>query len=38
MPKDKIFNDKKDLIHKCDFGKDTANGFDDMLDRSIPFY
>ena len=38
MPKDKIFNDKKDLILNFDFGKETADVFDDMLDRSVPFY
>jgi len=38
MEKDKIFNDKKDLIPDFDFGKETARVFDDMLDRSVPFY
>lgn len=38
MPKDKLFNQKKDLIPNFDFGKQTADVFDDMLDRSVPFY
>lgn len=38
MPKDKIFSEKKKLIDNFDFGKKTADVFDDMLDRSVPFY
>lgn len=36
--KDKIFRDPKDFIHDFDFGTDTAQVFDDMLTRSVPFY
>ncbi len=36
--KDKLFDDKRDLISDFNFGKDTANVFDDMLDRSVPYY
>jgi tRNA (cmo5U34)-methyltransferase len=35
---DKIFNDKKNAIDDFDFGVRTAEVFDDMLDRSVPFY
>lgn len=38
MNKDKLFNEKRDLIQNFDFGKETAAVFDDMLDRSVPFY
>lgn len=38
MSEDKIFNAKRDLIQNFDFGKETAEVFDDMLDRSVPFY
>ncbi len=38
MSQDKLFDDKRDLIQDFDFGKATANVFDDMLDRSVPFY
>ncbi|HTL71587.1 MAG TPA: carboxy-S-adenosyl-L-methionine synthase CmoA [Candidatus Eisenbacteria bacterium] len=38
MPKDEIFNQKKKLIEDFNFGKETAEVFDDMLDRSVPFY
>lgn len=38
MDEDKIFSDKRGLIQNFDFGEDTARVFDDMLDRSIPFY
>ncbi len=38
MPRDKIFRKKKVLIENFNFGKKTAKVFDDMLDRSIPFY
>jgi tRNA (cmo5U34)-methyltransferase len=38
MPKDDIFKDKRNLIGNFDFGAETARVFDDMLDRSVPFY
>lgn len=38
IPKDRIFSEKRDLVHNFDFGAATANVFDDMLDRSVPFY
>ncbi|HPF98845.1 MAG TPA: carboxy-S-adenosyl-L-methionine synthase CmoA [Kiritimatiellia bacterium] len=38
MDKDRLFAEKRDLIQNFDFGKNTANVFDDMLDRSVPFY
>lgn len=38
MSKDEIFKDKRDLIQNFNFGKETAAVFDDMLDRSVPFY
>ncbi len=36
--KDRIFAEKKELVHDFDFGATTASVFDDMLDRSVPFY
>ena len=38
MPKDKLFAKKKRVVADFDFGKRTASVFDDMLDRSVPFY
>jgi tRNA (cmo5U34)-methyltransferase len=38
MRKDDIFKDKRDLVENFDFGQETARVFDDMLDRSVPFY
>lgn len=38
MSEDKLFVDQRDLIQNFDFGADTAGVFDDMLDRSVPFY
>ncbi len=38
MPKDKIFRKKKGRIENFDFGKKTADVFDDMLSRSVPYY
>ena len=38
MSKDKLFSEKRGLIQNFDFGKETAEVFDDMLDRSVPFY
>lgn len=36
--KDKIFDEKRSLIQNFNFGKETARVFDDMLNRSVPFY
>jgi tRNA (cmo5U34)-methyltransferase len=38
MAKDRLFFEKRGEISDFDFGKDTAVVFDDMLDRSVPFY
>jgi tRNA (cmo5U34)-methyltransferase len=38
MNKDEIFKEPRDLIENFNFGKETAAVFDDMLDRSVPFY
>ena len=38
MRKDRIFKKKKKLIENFNFGKQTADVFDDMLYRSVPFY
>jgi tRNA (cmo5U34)-methyltransferase len=38
MAKDDLFKDKYSMVMDFDFGKDTAEVFDDMLDRSVPFY
>lgn len=38
MGKDKIFAGKKERIADFNFGKETASVFDDMLERSVPFY
>lgn len=38
MDKDDIFRAKRDLTEDFQFGRDTALVFDDMLDRSVPFY
>lgn len=38
MPKDKIFRRKQHLTGDFEFGQRTAAVFDDMLDRSVPFY
>jgi tRNA (cmo5U34)-methyltransferase len=38
MDKDKIYADKKDEMSDFNFGKETAAVFDDMLERSVPFY
>ena len=38
MAHDYLFSEKRDEIRDFDFGKDTAVVFDDMLDRSVPFY
>ena len=38
MNKDNIFADKKDRMSDFNYGKETASVFDDMLERSVPFY
>lgn len=38
MSKDKIFSKKSRRIEDFNFGGKTAAVFDDMLDRSVPFY
>ena len=38
MPEDKLFRKPKNLVSDFNFGKETAEVFDDMLDRSVPFY
>lgn len=38
MHKDTLFGEKLDRIDDFHFGKDVAEVFDDMLDRSVPFY
>ncbi|MDR4503521.1 MAG: carboxy-S-adenosyl-L-methionine synthase CmoA [Candidatus Scalindua sp.] len=38
MNKDTIFADKKNSMSDFNFGKETAAVFDDMLERSVPFY
>ena len=38
MQKDEKFKAAQDRIQDFDFGLETARVFDDMLDRSVPFY
>ncbi|OGL47547.1 MAG: carboxy-S-adenosyl-L-methionine synthase CmoA [Candidatus Schekmanbacteria bacterium RBG_16_38_10] len=38
VKKDKIFSKKAKRVSDFNFGKETAEVFDDMLDRSIPLY
>lgn len=38
MDKDEVFKDKKDLVSDFNFKKEVAEVFDDMLNRSVPFY
>jgi tRNA (cmo5U34)-methyltransferase len=38
MSQDELFRRRRTLIDDFDFGKETAEVFDDMLARSIPFY
>lgn len=38
MPKDRLFHKKRRLASDFNFGKQTAEVFDDMLHRSVPFY
>jgi tRNA (cmo5U34)-methyltransferase len=35
---DRLFAERRAQIHDFDFGTQTAAVFDDMLDRSVPFY
>ena len=36
--KDKLFNTKREKVEDFNFGKETAEVFDNMLERSIPLY
>jgi tRNA (cmo5U34)-methyltransferase len=38
MSSDKIFSKKLESVKDFNFGSETAAVFDDMLDRSVPFY
>lgn len=38
MNKDENFKTPKKLVEDFNFGQETARVFDDMLDRSVPFY
>jgi tRNA (cmo5U34)-methyltransferase len=38
MRKDKLFAEKKNNLTDFNFGKETADVFDDMLERSVPLY
>jgi tRNA (cmo5U34)-methyltransferase len=38
MSSDQLFAEKKDLVGNFAFDRDTALVFDDMLNRSVPFY
>jgi len=38
MSRDEIFNDKQETISDFIFDEKVASVFDDMLDRSVPFY
>lgn len=38
MKKDKLFSKETKKINDFNFGKETAEVFDDMLDRSVPLY
>ncbi len=38
MDKDEVFKDKKGLVSDFNFKKEVAEVFDDMLNRSVPFY
>jgi len=38
MSKDKIFKKRRRTVSDFNFGKETAKVFDDMLNRSVPFY
>ena len=36
--KDTLFSERREEVSDFDFGKDTAVVFDDMLNRSVPYY
>jgi tRNA (cmo5U34)-methyltransferase len=36
--KDELFQKKNSRVEDFSFGEKTAEVFDDMLDRSVPFY
>ena len=38
MASDRLFAEKKDPVGNFAFDRDTALVFDDMLNRSVPFY
>ncbi|MGA1826504.1 MAG: carboxy-S-adenosyl-L-methionine synthase CmoA [bacterium] len=38
MVSDELFREKRNFINDFDFGEKTAQVFDDMLSRSVPFY
>jgi len=38
MEKDRVFAGKKTTVHPFEFNKQVARVFDDMLNRSVPFY
>ena len=38
MAKDTLFSEQRGEVRDFDFGKDTAVVFDDMLNRSVPYY
>ncbi len=38
MAHDDLFLEKREFVNDFDFGKKTAQVFDDMLNRSVPFY
>lgn len=38
MKKDKLFKKKEQSVQDFNFGKETSEVFDDMLQRSVPFY
>ena len=38
MAKDTLFSERREDVKDFDFGKDTAVVFDDMLNRSVPYY
>ena len=37
-PKDELFQKERSQSKDFDFGEDTAKVFDDMLERSVPYY
>ena len=38
MEKDELFQKERSRSKDFDFGEDTAKVFDDMLERSVPYY